>query len=117
MLELARRPDGTVFCAQKLIRGETFKKRLERCASLNERLLRYSRTSSLRARRWRTLILTVVIHRDLKPSKNIMVGSFGETVVGGMGVGPQPQAVSRSLTKSAASAPEPGTDSLTVHRL
>ena len=38
VLELARRPDGTVFCAQKLIRGETLKQRLARCTSLSERL-------------------------------------------------------------------------------
>jgi serine/threonine protein kinase/WD40 repeat protein len=79
VLELARRPDGTVFCAQKLIRGETLKKRLERCTSLRERLqllphlidacqaVAYAHAHG-------------VIHRDLKPS-NIMVGSFGETVV------------------------------------
>jgi serine/threonine protein kinase/WD40 repeat protein len=79
VLELARRTDGTVFCAQKLIRGETLKKRLERCASLPDRLqllphlidacqaVAYAHAHG-------------VIHRDLKPS-NIMVGSFGETVV------------------------------------
>jgi serine/threonine protein kinase len=79
VLELARRPDGTIFCAQKLIRGETFKKRLERCASLTERLqllphLIGACQAVAYAHSHR------VIHRDLKPS-NIMVGSFGETVV------------------------------------
>src|SRR5215813_2729724 len=77
--ELARRPDGTIFCAQKLVRGETLKKRLVRCISLSERLhllphliaacqaVAYAHSQQ-------------VIHRDLKPS-NIMVGPFGETVV------------------------------------
>jgi serine/threonine protein kinase/WD40 repeat protein len=77
--ELARREDGTLFCAQKLIRGATLQARLTGCRSLGERL---------------TLLRHVldacqamgfahskhVIHRDLKPS-NVMVGEHGETVV------------------------------------
>jgi serine/threonine protein kinase len=79
ILELARREDGTLFCAQKLIRGETLQARLVRCHSLGDRLalLRHvldacQAIGFAHSRK--------VIHRDLKPS-NIMVGEHGETVV------------------------------------
>jgi hypothetical protein len=79
VLELAHRPDGTVFCAQKLIRGETLKKRLERCTSMRERLqLLPHLVAACQAVAYAHA--HGVIHRDLKPS-NIMVGPFGETVV------------------------------------
>src|SRR5262249_53860767 len=79
ILELARREDGDLFCAQKLIRGETLQTRLALCRTLASRLqlLRYVLDASqamafAHSRR--------VIHRDLKPA-NVMVGEYGETVV------------------------------------
>ncbi|HEY3587009.1 MAG TPA: serine/threonine-protein kinase, partial [Myxococcaceae bacterium] len=77
--ELARRPDGTVFYAQKLVRGETLKKRLARCTKRSERrellphlIAACQAVAYAHSHR--------VIHRDLKPA-NIMLGPFGETVV------------------------------------
>ena len=74
-----RRPDGTLFSAQKLVRGRTLKAALAQCRTLQQRLellphllnaaqaVAYAHGQS-------------VIHRDLKPS-NVMVGPYGETVV------------------------------------
>ena len=79
ILELARREDGTLFCAQKLIRGETLQARLAKCRSLGERLglLRHVLDACQAVGFAHS---KHVIHRDLKPS-NIMVGEYGETVV------------------------------------
>ena len=79
VLELAHREDGTLFCAEKLIRGRTLQASLALCQSLADRLrlLRHvvdacQAIAYAHAKR--------IVHRDLKPS-NVMVGEYGETVV------------------------------------
>jgi tRNA A-37 threonylcarbamoyl transferase component Bud32 len=77
--DLARREDGTLFCAQKLIRGETLHAQMARTSSLADRLqlLRHV-VDACQAVAYAHD--NHIIHRDLKPS-NVMVGEFGETVV------------------------------------
>jgi tRNA A-37 threonylcarbamoyl transferase component Bud32 len=77
--DLARREDGTLFCAQKLIRGENLQTRIAKCRSLADRLgLVRHVLDACQAMGFAHA--KHVIHRDLKPS-NVMVGEYGETVV------------------------------------
>src|SRR5262249_19828412 len=77
--ELARREDGTLFCAEKLIRGETLHARIARTRSVGDRLLLLRHVVDA-CQAVAYAHDKRIIHRDLKPS-NVMVGEFGETVV------------------------------------
>ena len=77
--ELAQRPDGTVYSAQKLVRGRTLKAALAQCRTLSQRLeLLPNLVAAAQAMAYAHG--QSVLHRDLKPS-NVMVGPCGETVV------------------------------------
>ena len=79
VLDLARREDGTLFCAQKLIRGETLQTRLTLCRTLANRL-QLLRCVLDACEAMAFAHSKHVIHRDLKPA-NVMVGEDGETVI------------------------------------
>ncbi|HET6984517.1 MAG TPA: serine/threonine-protein kinase, partial [Myxococcaceae bacterium] len=106
--ELARREDGTLFCAQKLIRGENLQSKLTICRSPADRLglLRHVLDA---CQAMGFAHSKHVIHRDLKPS-NVMVGEYGETVVVDWGLAKGQEEAAEVVPLAAASA-EP---SLTV---
>ena len=79
VLELARRPDGTLYSAQKLVRGRTLKAALAQCRTLSQRLELLPHLVNA-AQTMAYAHTRAVVHRDLKPS-NVMVGPYGETVV------------------------------------
>ncbi len=85
-------PDGRVWYAMKLVRGEELG-RLAAGLDLNERLRIFHRTAEAVA----FAHAHGVLHRDLKPG-NVMVGAFGEVLVMDWGIarrtaGPEPQRI------------------------
>lgn len=74
--EVGELPDGRVFYAMKLIRGERLDAALPYMATLAERLGVFERICEAVA----FANAHGVVHRDLKP-ENVMIGEFGETLV------------------------------------
>src|SRR5262249_47668834 len=104
VLDLARREDGALFCAQKLIRGETLQTRLTLCRTLANRLqlLRYVLDA---CQAMGFAHSRHVIHRDLKPS-NVMVGEDGETVIIDWGLAKRQHEVDEPAS-SQGTSPDP----------
>src|SRR5262249_45206110 len=94
----------TLFCAQKLIRGQNLQARLGMCRSLPDRLglLRHVLDA---CQAMGFAHSKHIIHRDLKPS-NVMVGEYGETVVVDWGLAKH-QDEAEDVVPLLPSSPEP----------
>lgn len=96
--DVGRLPDGRVFYAMKLVRGQRLDEHLAGESSIPERLRIFIRVCEAVA----FAHSHGVIHRDLKPA-NVMVGQFGEVLVLDWGV-----AKLRSDQEQGARASESG---------
>lgn len=107
-------PDGRVFYAMKLVRGERLDEYARQSRAIPERLRVFERICEAVA----FAHAAGVVHRDLKP-QNVMVGSFGEVLVMDWGVakllGERPTAGAPPVTPLQGLNPgDPVTDHGTV---
>jgi WD40 repeat protein/tRNA A-37 threonylcarbamoyl transferase component Bud32 len=94
--EAGRFDDGEPFYAMPLVRGEPLTHEIERCRSVEARLALLPRMTTV-CEAIAFAHTKGIVHRDIKP-QNILVGSFGETVLIDWGLARDLSEVSRETT-------------------